>query len=273
MIAAGPGAGAGASTRMTEARESPGGAAQGSPGRRRAQPYATRPKARGLRHERPARAVGIKSQPAAALGSRHHPAPAEPRRGDRSTLLPACAQPASGTTTVFFRPLRSSDVHLHASIPRADRPGLPSGAPDGARSSESQPAASACFSTSPASECGLNKEVTEITEKRHPLSVSSVCSLFCSHSRRVGILGATGGLPARLIGPDEELRRRVGVGIFRHAECLRLTERLLGWTAEDEIPDRPNRIEPRRKKRRPKEYSLLSKPRGWYRLHGDPDAR
>jgi hypothetical protein len=53
----------------------------------------------------------------------------------------------------------------------------------------------------------------------------------------------------------------------------RLMAQLRKWIADDKLPDRPNRFEPRRKKRRPKEYSLLQRPRQWYRLHGDPDAR
>lgn len=53
----------------------------------------------------------------------------------------------------------------------------------------------------------------------------------------------------------------------------RMVEQLLVWIAEDQVPNRPNRIEPRRKKRRPKEYSLLNRSRGWYRWHGDPGAR
>ena len=36
---------------------------------------------------------------------------------------------------------------------------------------------------------------------------------------------------------------------------------LLFWIAHDPVPDRPNRIEPRAVKRRPKEYDLLNKPR------------
>jgi len=44
-------------------------------------------------------------------------------------------------------------------------------------------------------------------------------------------------------------------------KALRLYELLLYWIAHDPIPDRPNRIEPRAKKRRPKEYDLLNKPR------------
>lgn len=57
------------------------------------------------------------------------------------------------------------------------------------------------------------------------------------------------------------------------AEALHLIALLLRWIAADHVPDRPNRVEPRRKKRRPKEYSLLTKPRQWYKQHGDDNAR
>ena len=57
------------------------------------------------------------------------------------------------------------------------------------------------------------------------------------------------------------------------AERRRLDAGLLRWIASEVLPYRPDRLEPRRKKRRPKQYSLLNKPRSWYRLHGDPDAR
>jgi hypothetical protein len=36
---------------------------------------------------------------------------------------------------------------------------------------------------------------------------------------------------------------------------------LLGWIARDPVPDRPNRLAPRVRKRRPKEYSLMKRPR------------
>jgi hypothetical protein len=49
-------------------------------------------------------------------------------------------------------------------------------------------------------------------------------------------------------------------------EGRRLVAQLLQWIAHDEVLERPNRLEPRRRKRRPKEYSLLMKPRAWY--HG-----
>jgi hypothetical protein len=57
------------------------------------------------------------------------------------------------------------------------------------------------------------------------------------------------------------------------AKELQLARQLLQWIADDLVPARPNRLEPRRKKRRPREYSLLLKPRSHYRRHGDPGAR
>jgi hypothetical protein len=43
-----------------------------------------------------------------------------------------------------------------------------------------------------------------------------------------------------------------------HSEILRL---LLFYVARDSLPDRPNRVEPRARKRRPKNYALLTRPR------------
>lgn len=57
------------------------------------------------------------------------------------------------------------------------------------------------------------------------------------------------------------------------AQELQLTRQLLQWIAHDPVPSRPDRLEPRRKKRRPKQYSLLNKPRSHYRRCGDPGAR
>ena len=56
-----------------------------------------------------------------------------------------------------------------------------------------------------------------------------------------------------------------------HAEALLSV--LLAFIADDHVPDRPDRLEPRRRKRRPKNYSLLQQPRDHYRRNGDPDAR
>ena len=54
-----------------------------------------------------------------------------------------------------------------------------------------------------------------------------------------------------------------------HHHDRRMLTSLLAWIASDIVPHRPNRIEPRRRKRRPKPYSLLRRRRSWYRLHGD----
>jgi len=48
---------------------------------------------------------------------------------------------------------------------------------------------------------------------------------------------------------------------------------LLQSISRDEVPHRPDRFEPRRRKRRPKNYSLLQKNRDAYRRQGDPHAR
>jgi len=51
-----------------------------------------------------------------------------------------------------------------------------------------------------------------------------------------------------------------------------LTLHVLACVAQDRVPNRPDRLEPRRKKRRPKNYSLLQQPRAWYRTHGESGA-
>ena len=51
----------------------------------------------------------------------------------------------------------------------------------------------------------------------------------------------------------------------RHGQNL--TGQLLAWIAADLVPNRPNRVEPRRRKRRPKEFSLLQQPRAYYHQH------
>lgn len=60
----------------------------------------------------------------------------------------------------------------------------------------------------------------------------------------------------------------------RNRQCsIELFDQLLTWIANDLVPDRPNRVEPRRVKRRPKQYSRLVKPRQWYREHAHTGAR
>jgi hypothetical protein len=44
-------------------------------------------------------------------------------------------------------------------------------------------------------------------------------------------------------------------------KARRLYQLLLSWIARDILPSRPNRVEPRAVKRRPKEYALLNRPR------------
>lgn len=48
---------------------------------------------------------------------------------------------------------------------------------------------------------------------------------------------------------------------LRRTERERLTDYLLYYLAQDLLPNRPNRIEPRARKRRPKNYQLLNQPR------------
>jgi len=59
----------------------------------------------------------------------------------------------------------------------------------------------------------------------------------------------------------------------RPAIRLRLFDALLDWIANDVLPDRPNRYEPRRKKRRPKQYSRLNRPRDWFKKRYDHSGR
>jgi len=48
---------------------------------------------------------------------------------------------------------------------------------------------------------------------------------------------------------------------FGTAKAIMLYHLLLKWIASDILPYRPNRIEPRAVKRRPKEYALLNRSR------------
>lgn len=78
-------------------------------------------------------------------------------------------------------------------------------------------------------------------------------------------------------GTLHRLREIIAYFIFRplqgQIDSNRLLSQLLQWIVDDRLPHRPDRFEPRRKKRRAKVYSLLSKPRRWYHLHGDQHAR
>ena len=48
-------------------------------------------------------------------------------------------------------------------------------------------------------------------------------------------------------------------------EQLALSALMLYYVAKNQLPDRPGRVEPRARKRRPKNYQLLNKPRGEFR--------
>jgi hypothetical protein len=69
------------------------------------------------------------------------------------------------------------------------------------------------------------------------------------------------------------LGRRLLDGAGWRCEAPGQMATLLAWIAADVAPDRPGRSEPRRRKRRPKNYSLLTKPRAHYRRHGDAACR
>jgi len=86
------------------------------------------------------------------------------------------------------------------------------------------------------------------------------------HGRNLHRLSFTGTLHRiRLVAPSMMLAPQ--------PDDVRMISRLLEWIAADLVPDRPGRFEPRRRKRRPKRYSLLTKPRAWYHKHGDHDSR
>ncbi len=89
------------------------------------------------------------------------------------------------------------------------------------------------------------------------------------HGRDLHRLSFTGALHRlRIAWPILALLSGRGDG---HAEALLSV--LLEFIGDDHVPDRPDSLEPRRRKRRPKNYSLLQKPRDVYRRNGDPDAR
>lgn len=76
-------------------------------------------------------------------------------------------------------------------------------------------------------------------------------------------------------GTLHRLRAALALVIFhaRGQRLIGLLKHLVLCIADDQLPYRPDRIEPRRVKRRPKPYSLLVKPRNWYRHHPDTGSR
>jgi len=77
------------------------------------------------------------------------------------------------------------------------------------------------------------------------------------------------------VGTLHRLRAVLPLLLARRGQRLAvaLLECLLDWIATDLVPCRPDRVEPRRVKRRPKQYSRLNKPRQWYHHHPDTTGR
>lgn len=53
--------------------------------------------------------------------------------------------------------------------------------------------------------------------------------------------------------------------LLKEEKVLKMVKVLLKYLAEDIVPYRPNRVEPRARKRRAKNYQLLNKPRGEFK--------
>ncbi len=116
-------------------------------------------------------------------------------------------------------------------------------------------------------------------------SVDIVCKEIVMHLLAYNLIRLAMWHAARLHGRDlhrlsftgtlHRLRGALPLMLFQHSrrKNARMIEFLLLCIASDTIPFRPDRIEPRRVKRRPKQYSLLVKPRSWYRVHRDFGAR
>jgi hypothetical protein len=81
------------------------------------------------------------------------------------------------------------------------------------------------------------------------------------HGRDLHRLSFTGTL--------HRLQAVLPIVMFAPETATTLSKQLLAWIANDLVPYRPERYEARRKKRRPKPYSLLTEPRAWYRIHRD----
>lgn len=119
----------------------------------------------------------------------------------------------------------------------------------------------------------LRSQSVEVVAKEiamHVLAYNLIRLLMSDAARRAGCD------PHRLsfAGTLHRLRHALPVLLFgRPEQRARLSDLLATWIAADTLPHRPNRSEPRRVKRRPKSYSLLTKPRHWYHQNGDNTCR
>jgi hypothetical protein len=66
---------------------------------------------------------------------------------------------------------------------------------------------------------------------------------------------------------------RLLIGDMSDADRERIMAVIVACVAKDALPSRPGRFEPRRVKRRKKNYSVMIRPRAHYRAHGDPLCR
>jgi hypothetical protein len=113
---------------------------------------------------------------------------------------------------------------------------------------------------------GKTPEVVRKEITMHLLSYNLIRLLMWQaarqHGRDLHRLSFTGTMQRlRMILPMMML------GPIRRQHRDRLLDRLFEWIASDLVPDRPDRFEPRCRKRRPKNHLLLTKPRAWYHRH------
>jgi len=66
---------------------------------------------------------------------------------------------------------------------------------------------------------------------------------------------------------------RLLVDRLRRSDRRRVLSMLIECVGGDTLPDRPGRFEPRRVKRRKKNYSVMNKPRAHYHVHADTQCR
>lgn len=111
-------------------------------------------------------------------------------------------------------------------------------------------------------------------------SVDVVCKEIAMHLLAYNLIRMVMGYAAREHGRDlhrlsftgtlHRLRSALSWMIYRMPRKCRQSvgTHLLRTAAQDVLPYRPDRLEPRRVKRRPKQYGLLVKPRSWYHRQG-----
>ena len=74
-------------------------------------------------------------------------------------------------------------------------------------------------------------------------------------------------LPAQLVAGKPEVREYPAIQATSRRKAVQLTNDLLQTLAQALVPDRPGRAEPRVIKRRHKRYSLMTRPRNYWKAH------